>query len=259
MDKPFFVSAPVLFSQMGGVKNLPPETAECYKAGFDSGADAACANIQLTKDGVPVVISQGQLEKLCGVKESISQLTFAEFKSLDAGYNFIDDSGNSLRDRGFKFMSLRELLESFPDKKFNINLVDKSDYLVQKYAQLVIELGAQERILTSSIYGNIIKLVRQLLPGTATAFSFMGLIGVYGLFRSGLLYFVRNFEADALLTPEAIGVSYIANSGLIREMHKRGIGVYVWNISNEKQYRRIVEAGADGYMTDDIPLLKSYR
>ena len=116
MDKPFFVSAPVLFSQMGGVKNLPPETAECYKAGFDSGADAACANIQLTKDGVPVVISQGQLEKLCGVKESISQLTFAEFKSLDAGYNFIDDSGNSLRDRGLNLCLSVNCLRAFLTK-----------------------------------------------------------------------------------------------------------------------------------------------
>lgn len=259
MEKGFFFPEPVIFSAMGGVKTLPGEIMQNFKGGFECGADAACINIQLSKDNIPMVMTPEELEPVCGVSGRVSDYNACELKQLDAGYMFRDENGEfSCRGKGYTFMTLKELFEAFPECKFSVNLLHKSDNLVRIYAETVKKCGAEQRIITSSIHSRNIKLVRQLLPGCATAFSLPGIIGVYALFKSGLIFFTRKFSADALQTPEAIGVSYIANNGLIREMHKRGVKVYVWYVNSREQFLRVRESGADGYMSDDIPKLKSF-
>lgn len=259
MDKGFFSPEPVIFSAMGGVKTLPAETLQNFRGGFECGADAACINVQLSKDKIVMVITTDELNAVCGFDGIVSDYTADELKKMDAGYMFRDEEGEySCRGKGYCFMTLKEILEAFPGKKFNVTLLHKSDELVKAYAETVKNCGAENRVLTSSMHGRNMKLVKKLLPGCATAFSLPGIIGVYALFRSGLIYFKRSFSADALQTPEAIGVSYIANSGLIREMHKRGVKVHVWNVKDREQYLRVMESGADGFMSDDIPQLKSF-
>ena len=259
MDKPFFTPEPVVFSVMGGVKNLPPETEDAVRAGFDSGADVACVNVQLSGDKVVMVITPESLESVCGNGGAVAEYTAEELKKFDAAYMFRDEEGEcSFRGKGYSFMTLRELLETFPDKKFNVTLLGKGEELVRAYAGTVKSCGAEDRVLTSSANGKNISLARRLLPGSATSFSLAGIFGVYALFRSGLLFFKTGFDADVLQTPEAIGVSYIANSGLIREMHKRSVRVYVWNVNDRQQYLRLTEAGADGFMSDDVPALKGF-
>jgi len=259
MEKGFFSPEPVIFSAMGGIKTLPPETRQNFQGGFDSGADAACINVQLSKDNIVMVMTPEDLEPVCGVAGKVSYFNACELKQMDAGYMFRDEEGEfSFRGKGCTFMTLKEILESFPEKKFSVNLLHKNYNLVKVYAETVKSCGAEQRILTSSMHGRNIKLVRQLLPECATAFSLPGIIGVYALFKSGLIFFKRGFAADVLQTPEAIGVSYISNNGLIREMHKRGVKVYVWYVKDKEQYLRVRNSGADGYMSDDIPLLKSF-
>lgn len=259
MEKGFFSPEPVVFSAMGGVKTFPQETLKNFMEGFSSGADAACINVQLSRDNLVMVITAEELEPVCGVSGKVSDYNACELKQLDAGYMFRDGEGEfSFRGKGYCFMTLKELFESFPDKKFNVTLLHKSETLVKAYSETVKSCGAEDRVLTSSMHGKNIKLVRKLLPGSATAFSLPGIIGVYALFKSGLIFFKRSFAADALQTPESIGVSYIANSGLIREMHKRGVKVHVWYVKDKTQYVRIRDAGADGFMSDDVPVLKSF-
>ncbi len=260
MNKEFFNPEPVIFSAMGGVKTLPAETLENFRGGFECGADVACINIQLSKDHEVMVISAENLENVCGVPGGVADYTADELKKFDAGYMFKDEEGEfSCRGKGYRFMTLKELFETFPDRRFCVNLLNKNEKLARAYVDIVKICGAEKRVLTSSMYGRNIKLVRALLPGTATSFSLPGIISIYALFKSGLLYFIRKFSADALQTPESIGASYIANSGLIREMHKKGVKVHVWYVKDKKQYQRALDSGADGFMSDDIPLLLSFR
>ena len=108
------------------------------------------------------------------------------------------------------------------------------------------------------MYGKNIKLVRKLLPGSATSFTLAGIVGVYALFKSGLLYFIKSFKADAFQIPEAIGASYLANGALIGQLHMKGVKVHVWYVKDKIQLKRVHSAGADGFMVDDIQMVKSY-
>lgn len=257
--KPYFEQLPVIYSLNGGVKSLPQNTVQAFKAGFDAGADAAFVSVQLSSDGELMVISSDLLEKVSNGTGTVKSHTAGSIKSMDAAYNFtMDGSSFPLRDKGFCFVTLPELLGEFPDKKFSVALMHNDTELVKRYADIIKNLKAGDRVITSSYFSSNIKLARKLLPGTATAFSMTGIIGIYALFKSGLIHFTGGLTADVLQTAEYIGVSYIANSGLVRIMHKKGIWVQVWDVKDEAQYKRLIEAGVDSFMTEDVPALKKY-
>ncbi len=257
--KPFFTPEPVIFFNSAASKNYPGNSIHAMEMAFAGGADVLCLNIQFSKDKVIMAISEALLDNLCESSGAVSEFTLQELKEFDAGYRFTDENGNfSFRDKGLKFQTLEEIFKAFPDKRFNITLMTKDNELVKSYINLIKKYNATDRILTSSMYGKNIKLVRKLLPGGATAFTLAGIIGVYALFKSGFLYFVKGFKADALQTPEAIGTSYIANSGLIDQLHGKGIKVYVWYVIGQIQLKRVYDTGADGFMIHDLEMVKSF-
>ncbi len=257
--KPFFTPEPVIFFNSPASKKYPGNTIQALEEAFAAGADAACLNIQFSKDKAVMAISEPLIDNLCESSGAVSDYTLQQLKGFDAGYKFSDqDGGFPFRGRGFTFQTLDEILQAFPDKKFNITIMNKDEELVKRYADSVIKNNAVDRVLTSTMYGKNIKLVRKLLPGSATAFTLSGIIGVYALFKSGLLYFVKSFKADALQTPEAIGASYIANGALIDQVHDKGIKVHVWYIKDRVQLKRVYDTGADGYMVDDIAMVKEF-
>ncbi|HPS57731.1 MAG TPA: glycerophosphodiester phosphodiesterase family protein [Spirochaetota bacterium] len=257
--KPYFEKLPVIYSLNGGVKHLPQNTLQAFRAGFDEGADAASVSVQLSSDSEVMVISSDLLEKVSNGSGTVISHTAASIKAMDAAYHFtIDGSSFPFRGKGFSFITLSELLSAFPGKKFSVVLMQNDSELVKRYADTIKNMKAGDRVITSSYFGNNIKLVRKILPGSATAFSMTGIIGVYGLFKSGLIYFTGGFTADVLQTAEYIGMSYIVNSGLVRMMHKKGIWVQVWDIKDAAQYNRLADAGVDSFMTEDVPAMKKY-
>jgi len=159
---------------------------------------------------------------------------------------------------GDEFIPLNKIFESFPDERFNITITDKNTELVKKYISIVRVSKAEDRIITSSIHGKNIKLVRKLLPESVTAFTLWGILGVYALFRAGLLNFTKNFKADVFQAPEKIGLSYIANQTIIEQLHRKGIKVHVWNIKDRAQLKRVFDSGADGFMVNDIEMAKKF-
>ncbi len=257
--KPFFSPEPVIFFNSPVSKKMPGNTISAMTAAFEAGADVLCLNIQLSKDKKVMAISDPVIDKLCDGTGMVGGMTHDELKSFDAGYSFSDENGGfPYRGKGLRFLALDEVFAAFPGKKFNITLMNKDRELVKEYVSLVKKHEVSGAVLTSSMYGKNIKLVRKLLPGSATSFSFAGIIGVYALFRAGILYFVNGFKADAYQTPEIIGASYLASGAIISQLHRIGIRVHVWFIKDSAQLKRVFDAGADGFMVDDVEMAASF-
>jgi glycerophosphoryl diester phosphodiesterase len=257
--KAFFIPEPVIFFNSPASEKYPGNTITAVEKAFAAGADVVCLNIQFSKDKAVMAISETTLDNLCGTSGAVSDYTLNELKEFDAGYSFADENGNfPFRGKGLRFQTLEEILLAFPDRRFNITIINKDSDLVNSYIAVLKKCNAAERVLTSSMYGKNIKLVRKLLPESATSFTLAGIIGVYALFKSGLLYFFKSFAADALQTPEAIGTSYIANGTLIDQLHSKGVKVHVWYVKDIAQLKRVYETGADGFMVNDVSMIKSF-
>jgi glycerophosphoryl diester phosphodiesterase len=257
--KEFFSPEPAVFADHGGVNSFPKNTISCFEEAFSIGADGIFITVQMSKDNVVMVIPDGRGEKLWGGSGAVKDYTSAELKEFDAGFNYADNNGNfPLRGKGYKYATLEELLLYFPDKKFNITILNKGREFVDEYSAVIERCNAVHRVLTVSVYGSAIKAVRKKLPRSATAFSLSGLLGVYSLFKSGFMFAATSFTADVLQTAEKIGASYIANAGLVRQLQNRGVKVFVWGFKSLKDLQRLYDAGVDGYIADDVEMVKSF-
>ena len=99
--------------------------------------------------------------------------------------------------------------------------------------------------------------IRARFPEMATSFSMGEVIGFYTLFKTGFLFMKKSFTGDALQIPEFIGPSRLVTPSFVREAHARMIRVHVWTINEERDMRRLLDAGVDGIFTDDSRRLLS--
>jgi glycerophosphoryl diester phosphodiesterase len=257
MQKQFFNPEPSIIAHRGLSIQYPENTLLSFSKAIELGVDVIETDIHLTKDNRFVIIHDDVIDRVSNGKGFVLNHTLEELKQFDAGYWFSPDENKSFpyRGTGLKFFSLEEMLEYFPDQRFNIDLKDKNPAQVKQYSEIINKYNPK-RILTASEHGPNLKEFRKIMPDMATSFSLWEVIGLYFLLRTGFLFAKKKFAADAIQIPEYIGPSHLADLPLIREMHKHDIRVHVWTVNNEQDMKRLLDSGVDGIITDDPALLK---
>lgn len=255
--RPFFGPGPMIFARRGGIPSMPGDTIEAYTAAVGAGADVINTAVRLTADGHLVIVNDGAFYAAAGEDAQVSGMNLGEIRRLDAACGFRDPvSGEfSYKGKGVKFITLEEAFTAFPSMRFNIEVMDKGSALVTALCGLVERCNAVDRLLVYSMYASTIRKVRAAMPEVATSLSLVGVAGLYALFRTGFLFLKQGFRADALQIPEIIGPSFIGNQGMIRGSSARGLKVIISVDNTPVQITRLLDAGADGFITDDVPLL----
>jgi len=234
--KNFFFPEPVIFSINGGTIEGKSATIQNFKNAFFLGSEAVFTTLGITSDGKLIAGSESDMD---GFDRGISAgMTLAELKQKSHASDL--------------FPELNLILEEFPDGRFCFNLAGNNPRIAELFCDAVKKSDASDRIMVGFAGGKVIGRIRKTFPEMATSFSPAGFLGFYMLFRSGLLYFFRNFKADAFITPESIGISHIGNPGLIRQAKERGIHVFIMNVNEKKHVKRLAEIGADGFFTENL-------
>jgi len=162
------------------------------------------------------------------------------------------EHSSSSGDNGVGLLTLAELLDNFPEKFFNLSIVEDKPQMADRYAGILTGRNAVGRVLTSSLYGKVLHEFKRQLSDAVTAYSFIRVVGLYALYRSGLIYFKRKFSAKVVQTYEMVGPSYIASQGFIRMLKSRGIRVHVFVENNDIAVHRLLEQGVTGLIIKDI-------
>ncbi|HMB03985.1 MAG TPA: glycerophosphodiester phosphodiesterase family protein [Isosphaeraceae bacterium] len=96
---------PLILAHRGDSFHAPENTLEAARAGWESGADAWELDVQLTRDGVPIVLHDESLSRTTDAAARfandprgaagwlVSDFDFEEIRPLDAGSWFLDPSG----------------------------------------------------------------------------------------------------------------------------------------------------------------------
>lgn len=140
---------------------LPPvhdyleNTIASMRAGFAAGADIVEADIHPTTDGQFAVFHDWTLDCRTEGKGLTRDHAMADLKALDIGYGYTADGGKTFpfRGKGIGLMpSLDEVLSSFPDKQFLINIKSNEPEEGKKLAAVLSALPADRR-QTLMVYG----------------------------------------------------------------------------------------------------------
>ena len=253
--KEFFKGNPTWFTTGGGVKERRQDTIANFHHAISLGSEVIRTNVDLTADGKLISFSDEAALWLRSQKKSISSLSAADITKQYRGYlkNSRQPDAPMLNDdiEGL-FPEVRDLLDEFPAQRFNFALSGRDPNIV---ARLHNTIGTADewRILISSWDAKTIKNVRALGSTVSCSFSLSGFVGTYALHRTGFMFAKKKFAHDALIVPEVVGVSYIVNRQLVRQLHDRGVRVYILGVETREQVNRLREAGVDGFITGNLP------
>ncbi len=177
---------PLIIAHRGDSSHAPENTLEAARLGRQAGADAWELDVQLTRDGVPVVIHDESLLRTTDVAARfagdprgrdgfrVPDFDFEEIRTLDAGSWFVDDNGGPRSARDFGTLdrldpadvahfrsgsvlvpTLEEALIFTREHDWLVNVEIKSfpDHppgLVGRVLEVIATTGTADRVLISS-------------------------------------------------------------------------------------------------------------
>ncbi|UOQ85939.1 glycerophosphodiester phosphodiesterase [Gracilibacillus salinarum] len=146
----------IIYAHRGASKHAPENTIPAFDLAYHHDADGIETDVQLTKDGVPVLIHDEKLQRTTNGNGFVKDYTYAELTQLDAG------SWKSPQFADTVIPTLEDLLRWNQDKQLKLNIELKNNIfpypgleetvfqLLQKYNmvnQTVISTFNQESIV----------------------------------------------------------------------------------------------------------------
>lgn len=204
-----------------------------FQGALRTGADFYELDAHLTKDGVPVVLHDGDLKRTAGLEgKKVQDLTLAEVKELDAG------SWKGSQFAGEKIPTLREALAWSKDKiDVMVELKSGNPGLAEKAVAIIQEVGMVKNVVLASFDESYIKTAKALEPSMRT----LGL-------QSKMVEWER--EDDSYADILGCAVSEEITEEMLRAVHMRGMQVWVWTVDKPEDMERLAKMGVDGIISN---------
>ncbi|MEJ5348785.1 MAG: glycerophosphodiester phosphodiesterase family protein [Desulfosoma sp.] len=168
----------------GGLALGPENTLETALLGFRSGAHFWELDVQLSADGVPMVLHDDTLERTTNAPSlyperrpwyvwNFSRSELAALNIVDFRKNKLHDNAHQTPSKVLRIPTLREALEMTRNLGWlvNVEIKGKAEHherLVQETLRLITELGMVSQVLLSSFHLEVLSRVRALKVPVAT-------------------------------------------------------------------------------------------
>jgi glycerophosphoryl diester phosphodiesterase len=253
----FATGRPLVFAHRGGAKLGPENTLAAFARGLDAGADGIECDVRRSADGVPVVIHDATVDRTTDRTGAVAAYSAAELARLDATCRFEPLAG-ATPPPATGIVPLAEVLHTFPQARFIVELKDDGAELAQAVADVVRAAAAAGRVCIGSFNRLAVRTVRAYAPELTTSASQPEAWAL--LLRSRVAW--PRLTAPpfaALQVPEVAGRLRVTSPGFMRQVHREGCVVQVWTVDAADDVRRLFAWGADGVITDRPDLVVPVR
>jgi glycerophosphoryl diester phosphodiesterase len=257
-EHPFFAHAgksPEVIAHRGGNGQWPGETMYAFRNAAAAGSDVLEMDVYLSSDGKLVLMHNDRAEVTTEGSGYVNDLSSAFMQTLNAGHKWSGDGGKShpyedkrlvvpdiLRD--LRVPLLKDVFETFPDKRMNIEMKRARVSPVPALCSLIREHGVADKVLVASFDGGLMREFRRLCPEVATSASLT--LEDVGRFLAG-----RGLLADGTPAPLAIQVPHrLVNDGLVRRARQRNLKVHAWTVNDLVDMSLMKTLRVDGIITD---------
>jgi glycerophosphoryl diester phosphodiesterase len=207
---------------------------------IESRADYAEMDVQLTADGVVVLLHDSDLKRVAGVSQRLADLSYDEVRQLDVGSWF----GPAFA--GERVPTLVEVINLCRGKiRLNIELkfFGPDRRLAQTVADIVREQDFESNCLVTSLNYDALREVKRHNSRLRT-----------GLIVAHALGDVSRLEVDAV----SVRADFLSNE-LLRAAHRHGREVHVWTVNDARQMAQLIKRGVDNIITSDPDLAIGVR
>lgn len=252
------IQRPLHISHRGGALNGPENTMPTFQRAVEEfKTDMLEFDVRSTSDGAIVVHHDSNVDRTSNGNGPIQSLSFKELEQLDAGFSFSPDGSNSYpcRGQGYKVPKLAEVLHSFPDKLFHIDVKQNEPAIEEEVMKLIREAGLAETTCIGSASGVVGRRIRRVADRLATFPSETGLRRLYISFRLKLLRWYPLAD-NVISIPQFDRGKEILTESFVRQLQSRGRKVFTFIVDDPEEQKRVFEMGVDGVMTDRPDVLR---
>jgi glycerophosphoryl diester phosphodiesterase len=226
----------MIFAHRGASHYRPENTLSAYRYAYELGADGIEVDVQLSRDGVPVLYHDWTFDKITGEQNLVTEMSSADIKKLDAGSVFSD------KFKGEQVPFLDELLSVVPDTKYVNIEIKKTAFESRPLEEMVVEAvyrhHLEDRVIFSSFNHNSILKVKEISPAIKRAL----------LFNSMPVEpekYAQQFGCWSF-HPAFVYV----NEKDVEKFHKMGIKIFPWVVDIPYYADKLFEMGVDGLITN---------
>ncbi len=237
----------------GGGLLAPEETLPAFRRATELGVDVLEMDVQLTSDGVVVLMHDTEVDRTTDGVGKLSEMTYAEVLELDAGYRFSPDGGKTFpfRGTGVTVATLREVLNEFPEMLFSIEL--KEFGATEPVLDLILELGMQEKVVIASFFDAALRKARTYAPEVLTILTLEETIAFVNMSEEEEESYTP--PSWIVQTPPSFG-DLVVDRELIERANRLGLKVQVWTINDAAEMQQFLDMGVHGIISDDPEKLR---
>jgi glycerophosphoryl diester phosphodiesterase len=241
-----FASGVWAIGHRGASRDCPENTFAAFDEALHQQCDAIELDLQLTRDGVPVVYHDRTLHKINGRRHRVATRESAELRELDAGAWF--DS----RFTGQRIPTLTEVLKRYSRRThllldLKLRAGRATDLrLARTVVEIVREADAAERVLLLCFDPEVLDAAAQVAPEVRTVLTVGRLIprGAISVERLSRLYAI-SVDVRALTRPT------------VRAARHAELPLLVFTCNLQSDVDHALGAGAAGVMSDRPGWLRS--
>ncbi len=232
------VETPFGLAHRGGRGAAPENTIAAFARAAELGYAHLETDVHRTADGELVAFHDGDLGRVAERRGRIADLTWAELCEIDLG-------------DGHHIPRLVDLLDAFPDARFNID--PKADDAVEPLVEVLRSHDAVGRVCIGAFSERRVARVREALgPGLCTS---PGPTGVGRVLLAAVTGRELRAPYGCVQIPPRLGPVSLSSAWLIRRLQAMGLQVHYWTVNDRAEMVRLLDAGADAIISDEIELL----
>lgn len=228
----------LIWAHRGFAARYPENTMIAFEKALEAGADGIELDVQLTKDGMPVVIHDEQIDRTTTGSGWVNALTYEELAGFDAG-SWFDESFSDER-----IPRLEDVLDLMEEHAFLLNIELKNGLVPYEQLEDIVlkairDRALDDRIVLSSFNHYSLKKVREMHPTMETAALFME-----GLYEPWT--YIRSFQATSLHCFFPVAVP-----DMIQGAKRNETPLRAFTVNDEAHLKNLIHQRIDGVITDD--------
>lgn len=250
---------PLKVAHRGWHREHIENTLGAFREAYRGGCDMVEFDVQLSRDGVPVIFHDDDCLRLAGRRECVYELDWEELRSLELPG--VKTGSKKTAHAAYRIPSLAEFLSEFGARPFYLELKvpeaksgDAAYFqeLGEKSAAMVLATDRDARTFLASFHGGILRHL-------AKRKSFPLLAGIFEKYSR----FQEVYSGADPETAAAIGF-YSVSWDIFRKFLKASPetagaldaqNILIWDINGDKDFRQAEASGVAGIVTDDVETL----
>jgi glycerophosphoryl diester phosphodiesterase len=242
---------PWVIAHQGGDGLWPGDTLFAFENADQLGVDVLEMDMHSTADGVLVLMHDATVDRTTDGSGRLNDMTLAQIKQLDAGYDWTDDGGQTypFRGQGITVPTLEEVFDAFPDQYFNIEIKQAEPSIAEPFCQAIRDHGLVDQVFVASFSQEVVDEFRQVCPEVATSTGESD--GIKLLVPSFVfLEAIHSPRAQVVQSPEEYFGMTVLRQRTVDAAHNRGLEMHAWTINETEDMERLLALGLDGIITD---------